>query len=232
VQATGVPRTDIFFDEKYIAETKESIYEEYPMLREKKVILFAPTYRGLRAEDAAYNFDMLDPDRLYEALGDDYVFVLKWHPATYNNLKREEKSVYHLEKYNNFFLDLSQERDINDLLLVADVMITDYSSVIFDYFLCHKPIIYYTFDLEEYEGGRGIYYDFEEYVYGPVARDLDTLIADIKEAKVDEDSRRAFNEKFMAACDGHATERTCAWLFDDVLPEDFVPAESPAKEDK
>ncbi len=219
VKATGVPRTDIFFDEAYIAETKESIYKEYPVLREKKVILFAPTYRGLRAEDAAYDFSKLDPDLLYESLGEDYVFVFKWHPATYNNLKFEERQAYALDKYGDFFLDLSQERDINDLLLVADIMITDYSSVIFDYYLTGKPVVYYTYDLDAYEAGRGIYYPFEEYLYGPCVDNQADLIAAIRKADLCEDKRAAFGKKFMEACDGHATEKTCAWLFDGFIEE-------------
>ena len=218
VQATGVPRTDIFFDEEYVRRTREALYEKYPALRGKKVILFAPTYRGLRAEDAAYDFSRLDPDLLFDALGEDHVFVFKWHPATYNNLKFEDKQAYALEKYGSFFLDLSSEREINDLLLVADVLVTDYSSVIFDYYLTGKPVVFYTFDRDLYAGGRGIYYPFEEYLYGPAVEEQQALIEAIRRADLCEEKRAAFGEKFMAACDGHATEKTCAYLFADQLP--------------
>lgn len=214
VQATGIPRTDIFFDAKYIKDVREGIYEDYPLLKQRKVILFAPTYRGIRAGDAEYDFQMIDPDKMYEALGDEYVFVFKWHPATYNNLIREEKEAYNLDKYKNFFLDLSQARDINDLLLITDIMITDYSSVVFDYLLVNKPIVYYAYDLEDYEGGRGLYYDYEEYIYGPVARTQEELIEAIKKEDLCPDLREPFRKKFMEACDGRATEKTCEWLFD------------------
>lgn len=217
VQATGVPRTDIFFDEDYVAKTRESLYEAYPVLRDKKVILFAPTYRGTSAEDAAYDFSKIDPDQLFDALGEDYVFVFKWHPAAYNNLRREEKAAYELERYGNFFLDLSQERDINDLLLVTDVLITDYSSVIFDYYLTGKPVIYYAYDLEDYAGGRGMYFPFEEYLFGPVVMNQEGLIEAIRKADLCDEKRAAFGRKFMEACDGHATEKTCAWLFEDYI---------------
>lgn len=218
VQATGVPRTDIFFDENYVREAKERLYRKYPVLKERKVILFAPTYRGLRAEDAAYDFSKLRPDLLFEALGDEYVFVFKWHPATYNNLKLEEKQAYTLDKYGSFFLDLSAEREINDLLLVTDVLVTDYSSVIFDYYLTGKPLVYYTFDRDKYAGGRGVYYPFEEYLYGPAVDDQQSLIEAIRRADPCEDRRELFGKKFMEACDGHATEKTCAWIFEDILP--------------
>ncbi len=217
VQATGIPRTDIFFDEEYVKKTREEIYAEYPYLKDKKVILFAPTYRGLRAEDAAYDFERIRPEQFYSELGEEYIFLFKWHPATYNNLKREEISAYDLERYQGFFRDFSQERDINDLLLVTDVLITDYSSVIFDYLLVDKPIIYYTYDLEQYQGGRGIYFDFEEYVYGQVAKTQEELISAIKAMEMCEDKREAFRKKFMEACDGHSTEKTCRWIFEDKL---------------
>ncbi len=218
VQATGVPRTDIFFDEDHIRAAKEALYKKYPVLRDRKVILFAPTYRGLRAEDAAYDFSRLDPEKLYNGLGDDYVFVFKWHPATYTNLRLEDRQAYALGKFGEFFLDLSEEREINDLLLAADVLVTDYSSVIFDYYLTGKPVVFYTFDKEIYAGGRGIYYPFEEYLYGPAVEDEESLVAAIRAADLCEDRRAAFGRKFMDACDGRATEKTCAWIFEDRLP--------------
>ena len=218
VQATGVPRTDVFFDDEYILKTQESIYREYPTLRDRKVILFAPTYRGLRAEDAGYDFDKLDLDRLCQALQDEYVFVFKWHPAAYNNIKRGIIKAYDLTKYGDFFLDLSAERDINDLLFVTDILVTDYSSVLFDYSLRRKPIVYFTYDLEKYNDGRGMYYDFDEYVYGPVVRTTDALIDAIRHPESNAEQYAAFRRKFMAACDGHATAKTCDWIFREIAP--------------
>ena len=220
VQATGIPRTDMFFDPAHIAAAKESIYEAYPAFREKKVVIFAPTYRGQTLHDADYDFNQLDPDKLYEKLHEDYVFVFKWHPATYETLREANIGAFEDEKYEGFFYDLSAERDINDLLLVADVLITDYSSVIFDYLLVDKPIVYYAYDFEEYSGGRGLYYALEEYLYGPVVRDIDALIEAILAGDPCEELRDAFRMKFMSACDGHATERTVDYIFRGKLPED------------
>ncbi len=219
VQATGIPRTDIFFDKEYVEKTKAQIYEEYPIFKEKKVIMFAPTYRGIRAYDAAYDFQMIKPDVLFQGLSDEYVFVFKWHPATYNNLKREEKEMYNMAEYGDFFLDLSRARDINDLLLVTDVLITDYSSVIFDYLLVDKPLVYYAYDLEDYAGGRGLYYDFDDYCYGRVAENIEELISAIRAEDMCADRRDEFRRKFMEACDGHATENTVEYLFGDYIRE-------------
>ncbi len=214
VKATGIPRTDIFFDKEYIEKKKEELHKEYPMFKDKKVILFAPTYRGTPfSNSASYDFDKLDLDKIYEQLGSEYIFVFKWHPAIYNNIQRGISSMQDISKYNGFYIDLSQYRDINDLLLVTDVLITDYSSVIFDYLLVDKPVVYFTYDLEDYESGRGLYYEFAEYVYGEVAKDTDGLINAIKEDNMMMEKRQEFNRKFMSACDGTATKKTVEWIF-------------------
>lgn len=214
VKATGIPGTDIFFDKEYMAKNRNELYKEFPQLETKKVILFAPTYRGTSMRDAAYNFDMLKLDEINEQLGNDYVFIFKWHPAAYNNILLENKDIYEYERYNGFYMDMSENRDINDLLLVTDILITDYSSVIFDYLLVDKPIIYYTYDLDDYSNNRGIYYDFEDYVYGEVATNQKELINAIKEENMMDEKREAFFHKFMSACDGHSTEKACKWIFD------------------
>ena len=214
VKATGIPRTDMFFDKEYIDKKKEELYSKYPMFKDKKVILFAPTYRGTPfSDDANYDFEKLDLDKIYESLKSEYVFVFKWHPAIYNNIQRGLSSMQDITKYNDFYVDLSSYRDINDLLLITDILVTDYSSVIFDYLLVNKPLVYFTYDLEDYESGRGLYYEFSEYVYGEVTKDSDSLIEAIKRGNMMSEKREQFNSKFMSACDGRATEKTVEWIF-------------------
>lgn len=212
-KATGVPRTDVFFDEQCKVEKCAKFYEEYPELKNKKIILFAPTYRGKRAEDASYEFDEIEFESLYQQLKEEYVIIFKWHPALYNNLKRKHILVYDESKYKDFFYDMSEKREVNDLLFVADILVTDYSSVIFDYALLNKPIIYFMYDIEQYEGGRGLYYELEEYLYGPIAKTTNDLIMAIKEEKNFKIERQKFIDKFMSACDGCATERVCQWIW-------------------
>lgn len=212
-KATGVPRTDVFFDEQCKAEKCVKFYEEYPELKNKKIILFAPTYRGKRAEDASYEFGKIEFESLYQQLKEEYVIIFKWHPALYNNLKRKHILVYDESKYKDFFYDMSEKREVNDLLFVADILVTDYSSVIFDYALLNKPIIYFMYDIEQYEGGRGLYYELEEYLYGPIVKTTNDLIMAIKEEKNFKIERQKFRDKFMSACDGCATERVCQWIW-------------------
>ncbi|MBP3384624.1 MAG: CDP-glycerol glycerophosphotransferase family protein [Firmicutes bacterium] len=207
VQAVGNPRTDVFFDEEAKKAAADRVYKAYPQLKDKKVVLIAPTYRGRKVEDADYAFDKLQADKIAEELGNEYTVAVKWHPALYNNIKRG------ICEFNaDGVTDTSSYSDINDLLVIADVLVTDYSSVIFDWYLMDKPVVYFTYDLADYESGRGLYYEFREYVYGTVAENCRDLITAIKDAELCADLRDAFGEKFMSACDGKSTERVIAWI--------------------
>ncbi len=112
-------------------------------------------------------------------------------------------------------LDLSDDfRDINDLLFVTDILITDYSSVIFEYSFIRKPIIFYVPDFEEYMNSRGFYYPFEKYTYGPMVRTTDELITAIKEEKFYEEKLNKFIDFFCSACDGKSTTRFIEFFFE------------------
>jgi len=213
IKATGFPRTDCLFDQEYIKKKKKQFYKEYPELKKKKIILFAPTYRGQNLKKAYYDFEMLDLDKLKKQLGEEYAFLIKWHPGIYDKICLNKLN-FDISKYKNFAYDLSNNRDINDLLLITDVLITDYSSVIFDYFILNKPVIYYTYDLEKYNEERGLYYDFDKYVYGDVAMNIKELIKSIKNPNLCEDKRIEFNKTFMEACDGNSTKKTYEYIFE------------------
>ena len=125
-----------------------------------------------------------------------------------------------MEKYTNFCYDFSESRDINELLLITDVLITDYSSVIFDYALLNKKVVYFIYDYEEYKQDRGLYFDFDDYIYGKTTKNTDELIDAIKDDNLMEKERTVFMDKFMNACDGKSTEKTCKWIFEENL--DFI----------
>lgn len=210
---TGVPRTDIFFDNVYIKAKQNDFFNKHPELAYKKIILFVPTYRGAKVEDADYDFDKLDLDKLYNELSDEYVLIIKWHPALYNNIEYGKSKGLDIEKYKDFVYDMSDNREVNDLLFVTDILITDYSSIIFDYALLNKPIVYFMYDLAEYENDRGFYFPLEEYIYGPIAKTSEELIECIKSNDMCIDKRKVFTEKFINKNDGHATERVIETIF-------------------
>ena len=212
IKSVGFPRTDIFFDKNYIKSTKEKLLKKYHQIKGKKVIMFAPTYRGVSLAKSYYDYSKLDIDKIYKELNKDYIFIVKMHPGLmdYANKKKFFDS---LKKYPDFYCDFTSYRDINDLLLITDVLITDYSSVIFDYLLVNKPIVYFTYDLDEYEDNRGLYYPFEEYVYGSIAKNSNELIKAIKKEDMMLDKRKSFNKKFMESCDGKSTQKTYNMIF-------------------
>ncbi len=207
VYATGVPRTDIFFDEEYIKKTKEKIYKKYPKLKDKKVILFAPTFRGNGQKTAHYDFNLIDFEKLKKEFKGEYIFINKLHPFIKNNDE--------IPSDDDFYLDLTDEREINDLLFITDILITDYSSVIFEYSFLNKPLIFYVPDLDDYIESRSFYYPFSKYTYGDVAYNMDELIKYIKNSKIDNKKLQEFKDYFCKSCDGKSTKRFVSTFFDD-----------------
>lgn len=198
VYATGIPRTDIFFDKDYEKEVKKRIYEKYPRLKNKKVILFAPTFRGNGQNTAYYDFSLLDFQRIEEKFKEEYVFIVRPHPFT--------KNLEDMPKENDFYMHLTEEREVNDLLFITDILITDYSSVIFEYALFNRRTVFFVPDLEEYMATRDFFYPFEKYTYGEVARNMEELMIAIEKGKVDQKKLKEFKEYFISSCDGNATE--------------------------
>lgn len=111
------------------------------------------------------------------------------------------------EEYQDKIIDLTNYKDINELLLVTDLLITDYSSVIFEYSFMKKPIVFYVPDLEEYDNGRSFFYNYDEYMYGTTAKTEKELITSIHHATVNEEKLAKFSEKFLNKCDGNSTKR-------------------------
>jgi CDP-ribitol ribitolphosphotransferase len=213
VYATGYPRTDMFFDDHLISQIREKLFKQYPALQNKKVILFAPTFRGITRGIAHFDNYFLDLETLYNELKDDYIFVFKWHPSVFSQNITKEDSALEYSKYTNFYYDLSDYRDINDLLLITDVLVTDYSSVIFEYSLLNKPIVYFVPDLDEYIDSRGLYFPFEDYLYGEIAKTSKELAEAITKENIMQDKREKFAEKFMNACDGSSSQRLYDVIF-------------------
>lgn len=212
VYATGIPRMDELFDEKYVKDTKNAFLEKYPALKDKKLVLFAPTYRGTHVRDAHYDFDAANLDKLIEMLGDEYVILTRWHPALKNNIKRGLAEIKNCS-FGSCIIDFSDYGDVNDLLIACDIMVTDYSSIIFDYFPLNKPIVYFAYDKDEYAGDRGLYFSFDEYVYGDVVENVDQLVKAIKTENFNIDKRRIFYDLFLDSCDAGSTERVVELLW-------------------
>lgn len=205
VLATGVPRTDIFFSEAYQVQAKKKFYDKYEHLKNRKLLLFAPTFRGNGKHEGYYPLERFDPVKVYEELNGEYAIILKHHPYVKNK---------HIipEKYQKVILDLSEEEELNDLLFVTDLLVTDYSSVIFEAALLDIPMILYAFDLEEYLAERGFYYEYEYLLPGKKVTGIDELVQAVKEKDFEEERRASFKERFFDQLDGKSSERVASFI--------------------
>ncbi|MDQ0352773.1 CDP-glycerol glycerophosphotransferase [Alkalibacillus filiformis] len=207
---TGYPRNDVL--QQNSQERAERIKESLGMPKEKKVILYAPTWRDNQYIDKGqYSFELpLDLDEMQEQLSDDYVIVLKLHYLIANQLD--------LTEYPSFAFDLSKHDDIAELYLISDILITDYSSVFFDYANLRRPILFYTYDLEDYKDDlRGFYFDMETGVPGPLLKTNEEVIEAIENiedvAMKYEERYEQFYAKFCAWEDGQASKKVIDQVF-------------------
>lgn len=200
----GVPRTDVYFKKSYIEKCKE-LRESILAGRNKKIILFAPTYRGNVA--SAKKSNGLNLDLMYKHLGREYIVVTKIH----NALKKERP----LCRHKDFYYDLSDQWSIAEAIGVCDVLITDYSSLIFEYSLLLKPVVFYAYDLESYTRDRGFYINYQEEMPGPICSSTMEIILEIKNGALDVTKMKNFRDKYMRSCDGHSTGRLLKLVFDE-----------------
>lgn len=205
VQATGVSRTDVFFDEGFEQASREWLQARFPHVGQRKVVLYAPTFRGPTRQ--AKGPDALDIAALRDAIGEEFALVIKHHPF----VKQPPAIPASCE---DFAAMASVDDPIDALMVAADALVTDYSSVVFEYSLLGRPMAFFAYDLDEYNDWRGFYYDYDEMTPGPVVRttaELADYLGNL-DARFDAAEVAAFRTKFMSACDGHATERICQQL--------------------
>lgn len=200
IKALGSSRTDVFYDDMFIRRAYQKLHRLMPEAKDKKVILYAPTFRG-RVKNAMTP-TCFDIEMFANNLSEDYVLLVKHHP-----LVRVRPEIP--EQCRSFARDFTDTMAIDELLCVSDICISDYSSLVFEYSLFEKPMIFYAYDLDEYFDWRGFYYDYYELAPGPIVTTNEEMIEYIKNIDTQFDKQRvtAFKEKFMSACDGHATQR-------------------------
>lgn len=168
----GYPRNDVFFlSDNEKGEILRQLRNMWG-INNKKVILYAPTFRDDDKTSAGkQDFKLnLNIEAMYKALHEDYVVLFRQHAIVKTKL-------YIPDYFKDFFIDVSKFSDVQQLYLLADMCVTDYSSVMFDYAITKKPLLFYTYDYEDYkENLRGFYIDFEAEAPGPLLYDTDQLI--------------------------------------------------------
>lgn len=196
VCASGVARTDDFFDDKYKEAIVKSVYEKHPEFSGKKIIIYSPTFRDLPGISRRFFKPEVDFDKLSEVVGNDSLFVICPHPVMSEPILDKE--------YSNIL----EIRDIstNDMMFVSDLMISDYSSTMFEYSLLDKPMAFFCYDYDSYD--RDFYMDFDTELPGPLLKTQEELFDYLRKGDYSlSDNYYAFREKYMSACDGHSTER-------------------------
>ena len=203
--STGISRTDRFFDLKFRKDAYEHLERIVPRCSERKIILYAPTFRGDPSN--AKSPKLLSWNLLQKQLQDNYIIIIKQHPHI-----KERLSIP--EEYSDFVFDLSHKMEIDELMCVSELCITDYSSLIFEYSLFERPLIFYAYDLEQYYDEQGFFYEYDKLIPGPICRTEQEILEQIlNSSHYDKTSIRNFKNKFMSSCDGQATQRILKLVF-------------------
>lgn len=194
VLALGTPRTDFFFDPTAMDAARLRLLERYPQLRARRVLLYAPTFRG-RGEGK--RLSRFEGARLRALLPPDWSLVLKAHPTL-------DPSTGPLE---GFDVVIDPETDINEVFTVSDVLVTDYSSSIFEWAFLRRPLILMVPDLASYEANPGLYLDYRTEMIGERVEDVDQLARLVERGDFDLSGYDAFLARHVSACDGGASRR-------------------------
>lgn len=196
VKAYGVPRTDEFLNPEYVARVRRRILAGYPNLEGKQVILYAPTFRDAKGQDKHDFRPEMDFESLSRSLNANQMFLICPHPVMQNRIvDREYQNIIQVDDFTT-----------NEMMCIADLLVTDYSSVIFEYSLLNKPMVFYCYDYDEYN--RDFYLDYEKDLPGKMIRyygELEEYICkgEFKDVAMVQD----FRKRYMSACDGKSGER-------------------------
>jgi CDP-glycerol glycerophosphotransferase len=208
VLETGYPRNDRLA----IADRaqRQALRSGFDLPADARIALYAPTFREHQRQGwCADLFDGLDVDELSSRLGPGWHVVVRGHSFT----ARKGSS----RRGGDRVRDLTGHPDVNDLYLIADVLVTDYSSAMFDFAVTGKPIVYFTPDLARYAAARGVYFDLAECAPGPMYTDIEALAEGLRDlralAERYRDRYAAFRERFTPWDDGHAAARVVDAFF-------------------
>ncbi|MBC6298291.1 CDP-glycerol glycerophosphotransferase family protein [Listeria sp. FSL L7-1517] len=194
----GVPRTDIYFNEA-LQQQKRTEWRNNFQANDKKIILYAPTFRDNELAEAKLAMDF---KAMETALANDYLLLLKLHPAV--NVDAQSLN-------SDFIVNVDKNVALEELLAAVDILITDYSSIPFEYALFEKPIFFFCYDLEQYDNERGLLKNYQQVIPGPISKTTEELIQQIQTAKMD-DNLVAFSKIWNKYSDGHASERIVTYM--------------------
>lgn len=196
VLVTGIPNNDKNFDPRFFEATRQRLIAKYPILANKKVLTYAPTFRGRIS--TSFKEAKIDLERVHRHLGESYVIIYKVHPLISDSRYENNPNVIFIE-----------DEFVSSIFCVTDILITDYSAIAIDWMTFDKPIISYAPDLKKYATKPGLTIDYKNEFPGPISVNEDELIASIKICADDRyrKKREAFRQKTYKYLDGKSTDR-------------------------
>ncbi|MDC7235215.1 MAG: CDP-glycerol glycerophosphotransferase family protein [Spirochaetales bacterium] len=197
----GYPRNDFLF--LYNESDVKKIKNKLNIPENKKVILYAPTWRDNQYKSGyGYTYSLnVNFDLWREKLKEDYIVLFRAHNHVTNN--------FDFAKYEDFIYDVTQIDDVNDCYIISDLLITDYSSVFFDYANLRRPILFYMYDLDEYKDRmRGFYIDLNELPGPIIENEMDLISYILSSSEIDNQEKfDRFNNKYNYLDDFDSSRR-------------------------
>lgn len=218
IRILGLPRTDLILNKKKMGALKERFFAQFeknvPGCAGKRYVLYAPTFRDSEKEEEKPELHM-DIDCVMSSFPEDVILLLRFHPAIAGKMDLSEKIP---SKWKTRVFDMSGFSGVTTLLSVADVLITDYSSIIFEYALFERPMVFFAYDLESFiSDGRDFYEPYESVVPGEIVQDTEGLVRELSkvlcpgsnDGKSENTPERTklFLQNNYSYRDGRATER-------------------------
>lgn len=203
---TGYPRNDFITN----ATKKDilTIKKKYNIPTDKKIILYAPTWRDNSFVTSGYTFELeANFYKWKEALNDEYIVIFKPHYLIINKFADDKE-------LNGFLYSIDASAEINELYVISDILITDYSSVFFDYAVLNKPIYFYMYDLDSYKDElRGFYLNIYTELPGKIYENESEMLSDIKNHIYNYDFLKSFNQRFNHAQTGDCAKKVIDIVF-------------------
>jgi CDP-ribitol ribitolphosphotransferase len=199
---TGIPRMDDFLDERQRAARRAAALAAFPAIEGRRTILYAPTFRGDSVRTAHFDMTRLDLAALHALCVErDAVVVVRMHPFVRDRIDIPTE-------FGDRIIDGSSVRiDANDLLHSVDLLITDYSSIVYEFSTLGRPMLFYAFDLDEYVASRDFYEPYEEFVPGRIVRTFDGVLEAIRHDDYEVEKVAAFVARHLGRLDGGSTDR-------------------------
>ena len=215
---TGMPRMDPYLDEDNRRKVTQKLYQEFPAFKGKRIILFAPTYRGRNRKTAYYPYELIDFERLYRYCEDaDAAVLFKMHPWVPGEVGIEER-------YRDRFFSMNSYPDINELFYITDLLITDYSSCIYEFMLMKKPMLFFAFDKDRYAVSRGFHRDYDSNVPGKIVVTFDELMDAMRKEDYEFEKVGQMLPEYFDHVDTQNSDRVIDWLVLGELPGEYASA--------